>query len=54
MPVVDASYMTALGEAFAAIRDGTAADYTISDGYREYQFDGFSVIVKNDDQAPGR
>lgn len=53
VPVVDASYMTALGDAFAAIREGIASDYTISDGYREYMFDGFSVIVREDGQAAG-
>ena len=46
VPVVDASYMTALGHAFADIQSGAALDYPISDGLREYQFDGFSVIVK--------
>ncbi len=46
VPVVDGSYMTALGQAFADIQSGNASDYTISDGLREYQFDGFSVIVK--------
>ncbi len=46
VPVVDSRYMTALGEAFADIESGAAIDYTISDGVREYQFDGFSVIVK--------
>ena len=46
VPVVDASYMTAFGQAFADIQSGNANDYTISDGLREYQFDGFSVIVK--------
>jgi glyoxylase-like metal-dependent hydrolase (beta-lactamase superfamily II) len=45
VPVVDGSYMTALGQAFADIQSGEAGDYTISDGLREYQFDGFSVIV---------
>ncbi len=47
VPVADASYMTALGKAFADIESGTASDYTISDGLREYQFEGFSVIVKD-------
>ena len=47
VPVVDASYMTALGQAFADIQSGAASDYTVSDGHREYQFDGFSVIVKD-------
>jgi glyoxylase-like metal-dependent hydrolase (beta-lactamase superfamily II) len=53
VPVVDASYMTALGAAFAGIRDGSAEDVTISDGFREYHFDGFSVIVRDDGQAAG-
>lgn len=53
VPVVDAGYMTALGNAFASIQAGTAADVTVSDGYREYQFDGFSVIVRDTDQAAG-
>jgi hypothetical protein len=38
--------MTALGQAFTDIQSGEASDYTISDGLREYQFDGFSVIVR--------
>ena len=45
VPVVDPRYMTALGEAFAAIENGTAGDYVMADGLREYRFDGFSVIV---------
>ncbi|MDH3533866.1 MAG: MBL fold metallo-hydrolase, partial [Gammaproteobacteria bacterium] len=56
VPVVEARYMTALGAAFAAIEAGTANDFTISDGYSEYHFDGFSVIIgpqtgKNSDTA---
>lgn len=47
VPVVDSSYMTALGQAFADIASGAATDVTISDGNREYHFDGFSVIVKD-------
>ena len=47
VPVVDGSYMTALGQAFADIRSGRAGNYTLSDGLREYFFDGFSVIVKD-------
>jgi glyoxylase-like metal-dependent hydrolase (beta-lactamase superfamily II) len=54
VPVVDAGYMSALGAAFASIRDGTATDMTVSDGYREYRFDGFSVIVRDDGQAAGQ
>ena len=53
VPVVDAGYMTALGAAFAAIDAGTATDFTISDGYREYAFNGFSIIVREDTQAAG-
>ncbi len=53
VPVVDADYMTALGNAFASIQAGTADDVTVSDGYREYQFDGFSVIVRGTDQGAG-
>lgn len=53
VPVVEPAYMTALGRAFAAIEAGTADDYTISDGYREYAFDGFSIIVRDGDQAAG-
>jgi glyoxylase-like metal-dependent hydrolase (beta-lactamase superfamily II) len=45
VPVVDAGYMTALGQAFADIQSGAATDVTLSDGLREYHFDGFSVIV---------
>lgn len=47
VPIADGSYMTALGQAFAAIEAGDAGDYTIADGLREYQFDGFSVIVRD-------
>ncbi len=46
VPVVASGYMTAMGQAFADIQSGAATDYTMSDGLREYQFDGFSVIVK--------
>jgi glyoxylase-like metal-dependent hydrolase (beta-lactamase superfamily II) len=45
VPVVEPAYMTALGDAFAAIESGTADDFVMSDGYREYRFDGFSIIV---------
>ncbi len=48
VPVVDASYMTALGQAFADIQSGSATDFTVSDGNRQYMFDGFSVIVKGE------
>jgi glyoxylase-like metal-dependent hydrolase (beta-lactamase superfamily II)/membrane-bound inhibitor of C-type lysozyme len=45
VPVVDPAYMTSLGDAFAAIESGTAADFVMTDGFREYRFDGFSIIV---------
>jgi len=47
VPVVDGSYMTALGQAFADIEAGRADDVTISDGHREYHFGHFSVIVSD-------
>jgi len=46
IPRVDASYMTALGQAFTDIENGVATDVTVSDGIREYHFDGFSVMVE--------
>ena len=45
VPVVAPHYMTALGDAFSAIANGTANDYVTADGFREYRFDDFSVIV---------
>jgi glyoxylase-like metal-dependent hydrolase (beta-lactamase superfamily II) len=50
VPRVDGAYMTALGRAFADIEAGRATDVTISDGNREYHFDGFSIIVKDGDR----
>ena len=47
VPIVVGSYMIALGRAFEEIKAGTA-DYMVTDGDREYQFDGFSVIVKDE------
>lgn len=47
VPVVDGSYMIALGLAFERIKAGTV-EYVVTDGNREYQFDGFSVIVKGE------
>jgi glyoxylase-like metal-dependent hydrolase (beta-lactamase superfamily II) len=46
VPVVDGNYITALGAAFEDIRSGRATNVTESDGNYEYQFDGFSVIVR--------
>ncbi len=45
VPVVDGSYMIALGYAFEQIEAG-GAEFVVTDGNREYQFDGFSVIVR--------
>jgi glyoxylase-like metal-dependent hydrolase (beta-lactamase superfamily II)/membrane-bound inhibitor of C-type lysozyme len=45
VPVVEPRYMTALGDAFAAIESGETDDYVMADGLREYRFDGFSIIV---------
>ena len=50
VPVVDASYMTALGQAFADIQSGAATEFKVSDGNRQYMFDGFSVIVSGESE----
>jgi len=47
VPIVDGSYMIALGNAFEQIKSGSV-EYVVTDGNREYQFDGFSVIAKGD------
>ena len=47
VPIVDGKYMTALGIAFEQIKAGSV-EYVVTDGNREYQFDGFSVIVKGE------
>lgn len=47
VPVADGDYIVAMHEAFQAIIGDTAGDYTTSDGNREYQFDGFSIIVRD-------
>jgi len=47
VPVVDGSYMIALGLAFEQIKAGNV-EFAVTDGNRQYQFDGFSVIVKGD------
>ncbi|MEQ8205875.1 MAG: MBL fold metallo-hydrolase [Woeseia sp.] len=46
VPVVDGAYLTAMDAAFREIQSGAIDEYTITDGNREYFFDGFSVIVK--------
>ena len=47
VPIVDGSYMIALGRAFEEIKAGTA-EYMMTDGNHEYQFEGFSVILKGE------
>jgi len=47
VPIVDGEYMTALGLAFEQIKAGSV-EFVVTDGNREYQFDGFSVIVKGE------
>jgi glyoxylase-like metal-dependent hydrolase (beta-lactamase superfamily II) len=47
VPIVDGEYMIALGLAFEQIKAGSV-EYLVTDGNREYQFDGFSVIVKGE------
>lgn len=49
VPVVDGAYLTAMDAAFRGIQSGTVDEFTITDGNREYFFDGFSVIVKGTD-----
>ncbi len=47
VPIVDGSYMIALSLAFEQIKAGIV-EYAVTDGNREYHFDGFSVIVKGE------
>lgn len=47
VPTVDGSTMITLGLAFEQIRAGTV-EYAVTDDNREYQFNGFSVIVKGE------
>ncbi|ANO50713.1 MBL fold metallo-hydrolase [Woeseia oceani] len=46
VPVVDGAYLTAMHAAFRAIQSGAIDEFTVTDGNREYFFDGFSIIVK--------
>lgn len=48
VPIVDGSYLVAMDQAFRAIQAGTHDDWVLSDGNREYFFDGFSIIVAGD------
>ncbi len=45
VPTVHSDYLARLAGAFAAIEAGTA-DYVVTDGFREYGFDGFSIITE--------
>ena len=38
-------YLERMRDAFVAVRDGRAR-YALTDGHREYTFDGFSIITK--------
>ena len=53
VPKVDSRYMTELHDAFVAIESGTAENVTVSDGYREYDFGDFSIIVRAAEQPAG-
>ena len=46
VPRADPRYLGGLAAAFDAIRAGTATDYIVSDGLREYIFQDFSIIVE--------
>jgi glyoxylase-like metal-dependent hydrolase (beta-lactamase superfamily II) len=48
VPVVSGDYLVAMAAAFRAIQSGELTEYTVSDGNREYFFDGFSIIVKGE------
>ncbi len=47
VPIVDGSYMLALGLAFEQIKAGSV-EFVVTDGNREYHFDRISVIVKGE------
>jgi glyoxylase-like metal-dependent hydrolase (beta-lactamase superfamily II) len=49
VPIADSSYAIALGRAFTEIQSGRAQNFTLSDGLREYHFDGFSVLTNAQD-----
>ena len=46
VPTASNDYLPAMDRAFEAIVTGSA-DYTLSDGAREYKFDGFSVLTSD-------
>ncbi len=43
-PLLDSAYLTRFRDAFQMMRNGTAP-FVLTDGNREYEFDGFSVMV---------
>jgi len=46
-PLLDSNYLIKMAEAFTTIQKGKGTSVK-SDGNREYQFDGFSIIVKGE------
>jgi glyoxylase-like metal-dependent hydrolase (beta-lactamase superfamily II) len=53
LPMVDAKYMLARGFAFEQIK-ANAVKYVVTDGNREYRFDGFPVIVRGEQNESTR
>ena len=51
-PTMAPSQLVALRDAFAAMRRGEA-EYVLTDGNREYGFDGFSILVSDPPPWPG-
>jgi len=47
VPVVESEYLTRMNNAFASILEGST-DYVLTDGSREYDFNDFSIIVRDD------
>lgn len=48
VPVITSDYLSALNAAFTAIFEGRG-DYALADGYREYDFGDFSIMVPDQD-----
>jgi glyoxylase-like metal-dependent hydrolase (beta-lactamase superfamily II) len=48
VPVVASRFLVELDAAFTAIREG-GREYVLTDGFREYDFGEFSVIVRDAD-----
>ena len=45
-PLLESAYLTRFRDAFQAMRDETVP-FVLTDGAREYAFDGFSIIVSD-------